>query len=187
MTSEGQAPPDWTLIGNGSSGGGTYHAVRITGAGSARGRLTCQHLRVTGHLRVQGDVRSEEIQVAGHLRVAGDCSAESFDTEGAYTIRGLLNAGRITIRLVGAARAAEMGGTVIHVTRPPRQRGAPARLTVAVIEGDTVHVEEATHATVVRGRDVDVGPGCVIDRLEYSRTFHQSPQARVTHVVHVEA
>ncbi len=46
------------------------------------------------------------------------------------------------------------------------------------IEGDDVYLE-ATHATAVRGRRVVIGPGCVIQEVEYSETLQIDPSAQV--------
>ena len=55
---------------------------------------------------------------------------------------------------------------------------AQAALEVDVIEGDQI-VLEHTRAKVVRGKEITIGPGCVIERVEYSVTLHVDEGAQV--------
>ena len=56
---------------------------------------------------------------------------------------------------------------------------AEKRLTAETIEGDVVWLENTT-AKVVRGKNVTVGPGCVVDLVEYAESYTPAgaPQVR---------
>ncbi len=47
----------------------------------------------------------------------GNFNAESFNMEGAFTIRGLLNAGELELKLHGPSEAREIGGEKIMIRR----------------------------------------------------------------------
>jgi len=53
-----------------------------------------------------------------------------------------------------------------------------AELRANVIEGDEVHLEDTT-AETVRGKTVEIGPGCQIGTVEYSDKLDVHPNAEV--------
>ncbi|MNR67595.1 hypothetical protein D3C85_1916860 [compost metagenome] len=53
-----------------------------------------------------------------------------------------------------------------------------AAVTVAVIEGDDIYLEN-TRAKVVRGNQVVIGPGCEIDLVEYKVLLEKKKGANV--------
>ena len=57
-------------------------------------------------------------------------------------------------------------------------QGATRRLSVVVVEGDEVRLEN-TDASVVRGRRVSIGPGCRIETVEYRDGLDVHPRATV--------
>ena len=53
-----------------------------------------------------------------------------------------------------------------------------AELRATLIEGDEIHLED-TSADVVRGKRVEIGPGCHIETVEYSEQLDIHPDAEV--------
>jgi hypothetical protein len=51
-------------------------------------------------------------------------------------------------------------------------------LAAETIEGDNVYLENAT-VKVVRGGDVNIGPGCLIGAVEYKKNFHKDGSSTV--------
>jgi hypothetical protein len=51
-------------------------------------------------------------------------------------------------------------------------------LTVRIIEGDDIYLEN-THAKVVRGNNIEIGPGCEIKLVEYKYSFKKDEMAEV--------
>ena len=90
----------------------------------------------------------------------------------------MLNSGKIEVRLLGPCEAMEIGGGQIHIKGILHGIGAHKYLTVDTVEGDNIRLE-CTHAKVVRGKRVEIGPGCDIDLVEYTDVFRQSRQAIV--------
>jgi cytoskeletal protein CcmA (bactofilin family) len=178
MVSQTRKLRNLTMTGNGISHGGEFHRVRLTGEGTVNGDLTCERLWGIGQIDVTGDLHSEVIKVLGQLSVQGNCNAEFLHVKGTLNIGGLLNGGKIDLRLFGGCEIKEIGGGVIRVKRNGRGWVDHKSLTVATIEGDDICLEW-THAKVVRGKRVEIGPGCDIDLVEYQNDFQHSPRARV--------
>lgn len=166
------------------------NAMTVNGDASVREGAGIGRLLVRGNLTVAGGMALHEADVKGFLKINGDCEAESFVGEGGFTIGGLLNAGVVDIKVYGPCSAKEIGGERIVVRRPGSGLSsltqlftfwAEKRLTAETIEGDSVWLEN-TIAKVVRGRNVTVGAGCVIDLVEYAESFTPTEGAQVKDV-----
>lgn len=159
----------------------------VNGDASIRDGAGIGRLSVKGNLSVGGGVAAHEIELRGFLRIGGDCQAESFTGEGGFTVAGLLNAGNIDIAVHGPSSAREIGGERIVVRQPSAAIGsltglltiwAEKRLVAESIEGDVVWLENTT-AKVVRGKNVTVGVGCIIDVVEYAESYTPGGAAQV--------
>lgn len=154
----------------------------VLGESEIDGKLTARIARISGTVNVDGDVSADEVILRGLLRAHGDCEAETFFAKGAFCINGLLNSGTIDVRLYGDCQVKEIGGERVIVRRRYWQRLFPswldAKLVAETIEGDEIFLEQ-TQAKVVRGNAVTIGPGCVIERVEYKEQFRQNRGAHV--------
>ena len=161
--------------------------MTINGDASIRDGAGIGKLVVKGNLSVGGGVSAHEVELKGFLRIGGDCDAEQFTGEGGFNVAGLLNAGNIDIMVHAPSTVREMGGERIVVRQPGGNIAsftglltlwAEKRLTAETIEADTVWLENTT-AKVVRGKNVTVGAGCVIDLVEYADTYTPGGTAQV--------
>jgi cytoskeletal protein CcmA (bactofilin family) len=152
------------------------------------GQLSAGKSVIDGKLKVLGSMKGEFCRLNGTLNVGGDCELENFDAEGAFDVSGLLNAGRITVRLHGKGIAREIGVEFIQVRQARKNvwsklwrwmlpRFTP-ELQVATIEGDDIDLEH-TVADVVRGNRIVIGKGCIIGRVEYQEMLKVHPGAKV--------
>lgn len=148
---------------------------------------------VKGRAAINGGLAARSVDVRGELVVGEDVSADAFEGEGAFRVGGLLNADRVSFRLLGTATAREIGGESVTVLGP---RGfVPAaliglfsekRLTVDVVEADEVTLEYTT-AKVVRGARVSIGEGCKVETVEYTESFTRLADAQVAEELKVSA
>lgn len=162
--------------------------VEINGDARIAGNLESGKVKVHGKTIVGGYVSGEEIDIHGFLNVNSNCDAESFCTRGGFRINGLLNAGTIDIQLYASCEAKEIGGGTIRILKPvmvsPFSKFIRSILpkinvlTAETIEGDDIHLEN-TRAKVVRGTNVTIGSGCIIDIVEYKQHFDQDKNANV--------
>jgi cytoskeletal protein CcmA (bactofilin family) len=158
---------------------------RLQGEATIDGQLEAAELAALGQVEVKGSVRGGRMTVRGQFTAAGACEADRLTVKGAFSIGGLLNAESVEIRLYGPCEAREIGGGRIDVRRNAfqtvkqlfRPQGAAA-LRAGSIEGDDIYLEH-THADVVRGKRVELGPGCTIGLVEYSETLKCSKGATV--------
>ncbi|MDR6225154.1 polymer-forming cytoskeletal protein [Desmospora profundinema] len=153
------------------------HKVEVTGTSVVRGQLEANEVRLDGRIDIIGKLSGEGMKIRGEVRTHGDCEAEFLDLRGKFSIDGLLNGGIIHLTLYGRSKAREIGGGTIRVRRKASWIQAvlfkvgidrhSAVLQVNTIEGDDLELAY-THAKVVRGNHVRLGPGCKVERVEYS-------------------
>ncbi|QBK14139.1 hypothetical protein AB849_011350 [Thermoactinomyces vulgaris] len=193
------------FITNGDSvveGNVQTQTVKVSGSSAIEGKLKADETKVNGQLTTEGDVHTQNItlngtaqvkgnfiadqaDIRGTLKVDEDLEAESVVIKGVFIIKGLLNAGNIQVELLGNAKAKEIGGEKIVVKKNSfalnkwlKSFFADKTLQAEVIEGDDIELEY-THAGIVRGKNVKIGPGCKVDVVEYQNSFDQHDQAEV--------
>jgi len=155
--------------------------ISIDGMCSIDGDTRASNVRVDGKASLYGSINCEQFILNGIIDIDGDCQAETFKADGCFKIDGLLNAGTIDVTLRGKCNAEEIGGEKINVTKGKNgimSNFITAELRADVIEGDKIYLEN-TKADVVRGNEVGIGPGCVIDMVEYKVSLYIDDEAKV--------
>jgi len=166
--------------------------MKVSGSARVDGQVRVKELKCSGTFKTVKGIASEYIKVSGDLRVGEDVEAEIFKASGGFKIEGLLSADRVEIKLGGRCQAREIGGERIEVTRGGwREKGilldgliklftggGTAELHTTQIEGDEILLED-TIAEIVRGKTVEIGPGCRIGLVEYSESLKIHPDAVV--------
>ena len=166
--------------------------MKVSGSARVDGQVRVKELKCSGSFKAGSGISSEYIKVSGHLRAEGDVEAEIFKASGGFKIGGLLSADRVEIKLGGRCEVREIGGEKIEVTRGGwREKGilldgliklftggGTAELHTSQIEGDDILLED-TIADIVRGKRVEIGPGCKIDAVEYSESLRVADGAIV--------
>ncbi|WP_027726209.1 polymer-forming cytoskeletal protein [Tuberibacillus calidus] len=160
-------------------------AMDVSGACRVDGRLACEDLKASGSLKVDKHFTGEKTEVNGTLTIKGNCASEHFTIKGSFKIGEMLNADTIEIMLYQNASAKEIGGSTIQVRKEHKGfslsklfNGLQPMLSADVIEGDDISLEN-TKARVVRGKNVHIGPGCMIDLVEYYEELTQDQEAEV--------
>jgi cytoskeletal protein CcmA (bactofilin family) len=169
--------------------------MQINGDATIRDGAGIGRLSVKGNLALGGSLAAHDVDLRGIVRIGGDCQAESFTGEGSFSIAGLLNAGNVDVIVQAASTVREIGGERIVIRQPvggiQSLTGlftllAEKRLTTETIEGDVVWLENVT-AKVVRGKQVTVGQGCVIDLIEYEESYTPAGAPQVKEARQVSA
>lgn len=153
--------------------------ITVKGDAVISGAMSCQSLTAT------------EIQMSGGCSVDGDMTAEIARIHGSIKSEGLLNAEDIEIKFAPSSEFGSIGGSKITIepSRDEVKRGLFRRLFSSKnhpgnflvkdsIEGDEISLKYVT-APTVSGRVVTVGPGCIIEKLEYTESCDISPDAVV--------
>jgi cytoskeletal protein CcmA (bactofilin family) len=146
----------------------------VNGTADLRAGLGAGSLKVSGSCTVAGSVNAQRMDVRGFVKIGGDVQAEVFESQGVFSVKGLLNAGTVTVKLYGGCDARDIGGETIDIRLGTSWAFLPflgeRNLTADSIEGDKVYLEN-TRAKVVRGANVEIGPSCEIDLVEYTGTL----------------
>ena len=172
---------------------GDLEAEEAEAAGSFAvvGRLKAKELRLAGSARAKS-ITGGYLRAGGSLHVEENVEVETFRLTGAFEIGGLLSADRVEVELAGRAQVREIGGEKIVVRAGEKSLGgilsaalrfifgpgSPQELFAETIEGDEIELE-ATEAKLVRGGRIKIGPGCRIERVEYTETLEVAPEAVV--------
>jgi cytoskeletal protein CcmA (bactofilin family) len=169
---------------------------KISGSGKLRRGISGDNLTISGSATIGSDLNVQHITVDGSVKVDGNCSGETFHVNGGFDINGLLNCDEITADLYQCrSRVKDIGGSKIRINLGTASgfRLIKAILTLGseqtILEADSIEgdeiVLENTAAKVVRGSQVTIGRGCVIDLVEYKERYDKSADARVGEARHV--
>lgn len=162
-------------------------SVNVNGEASIKGDLEAGKAKIHGTADIDGNLSVDKAETYGIISVDGDCNAEIFKIAGTFAIEGLLNAGELELTLYGSSRAREIGGEKIKVKRKGKYDflglkimiiGRGKGLTVETIEGDDIYLED-TKSKVVRGNNIELGPGCEIELVEYKNSLKRDEKADI--------
>ena len=167
----------------------TAENVMVKGQFKFGGQVNAVDLKVYGESNFRGDIFTDEALFQGSLESKGDLNAEICKIEGGFVIDGLLNVELFELTMYWPCKVSEIGGTNITIKKdakfsflglknmitPHSNKGF---LEVDTVEGDEIYLEN-THAKVVRGKNITLGPNCQIDRLEYQNSYKDHESSRV--------
>lgn len=152
--------------------------IQVSGGSKIGGDIKAKYIKVSGGTEICGNLHSDEVRISGSADIKKDCECETFTASGGFTIEGLLNAGKIDITLYGRCKAKEVGGENINISLFSNSEPMISKIFRSMfltrsefitdaIEGDDIFLE-ATTAKIVRGKNITIGEGCCIDKVEYS-------------------
>ncbi|MCL2866007.1 MAG: hypothetical protein FWE25_10755 [Lachnospiraceae bacterium] len=164
-----------SILGMAELNGNTVMSkAKITGQCVVNGNAEIEENKLLGSLEIKGDYKGNSATIKGELAVEGNVEVESFNSSGRFKIDGLLNGEEISINpRFASSFAKEIGGEKITICRkaeislPFTSQG---RVETEAIEGNEIYLEY-TVAKVVRGTNIEIGPGCEIDLVECSGTY----------------
>ncbi|MCR8641158.1 hypothetical protein NV379_00685 [Paenibacillus sp. N1-5-1-14] len=79
---------DLIINGSGSSGGGVFNKVKISGSGKVSGDVECLEFRCSGSGSVIGNVKTGYMNVSGSGDVDGNLVAEELKVSGSFRVDG---------------------------------------------------------------------------------------------------
>ncbi|MEC2072207.1 hypothetical protein [Alkalihalophilus marmarensis] len=152
------------------NGNATMEQVHVTGDLIIDERLSSNELKIVGKLQVKKSIKANKLDMRGFLTGAENVELEVMKLEGGFNISGLLNVGDLQVNLlVAPSKVCEIGSEKITVKSRSYMKRSYT-LEAEVIEGDTIYLEHTT-AKIVRGNDIEIGPNCHIEKIEYRSTF----------------
>jgi cytoskeletal protein CcmA (bactofilin family) len=195
-----------SVLGHGSfEGTGDIYELSILGEAKIKGKTMITKAKILGQcdiddntviddnkvygtLKIDGNYRGITAKIKGDLTVSGDAEVEQFISDGSFSIKGLLNGEEIIINpFISRSYAKEIGGERITVKKkkelsfslPFTKSGG---LEADVIEGNDIYLEDTT-AKIVRGDNVEIGPNCKIEKVEYTGEYVVNGISQVGEVV----
>jgi cytoskeletal protein CcmA (bactofilin family) len=100
MSTEKQG--DIIINGMGTSNGGRYEQVLISGKGTVNGELDCNFFKCNGTGVVNGDLTCNKAKVSGNAKINGNVTSGDLLIEGRATITGEANINKVVIRGKGS-------------------------------------------------------------------------------------
>jgi cytoskeletal protein CcmA (bactofilin family) len=79
---------DIKISGSGTSGGGRYNEVTISGSGKINGDLECVDFKTSGSSKVIGNLKAETVKVSGSARIEGNIEAVEMKVSGSSHVTG---------------------------------------------------------------------------------------------------
>jgi cytoskeletal protein CcmA (bactofilin family) len=180
----------YEVLGTGEIKGDlTAETVMVKGQFKFGGQINAVDIQIYGESCFQGDIFADEASFQGSLESKGDLNAEICKIEGGFKIDGLLNVEIFELTMYWPCKVSEIGGTNITIKKDAKfsflrlkNRITPHSnkgfLEVDTIEGDEIYLEN-THAKVVRGKNITLGPNCQIDKVEYQGSYMDHEKSRV--------
>lgn len=178
----------------------TTGEMGVSGSFRCDDALEAGSLRVSGSLKCAGAFRGGTVDCAGSMDVGGDVSASVLGVSGTFSVKegtkieadeircdgsirvnGQISADKLIAR--GFVEAREVVGDSVCIRSQLLHTWLAVFLPklasqVDLIEATTVELRGVTAGTV-NGRDISIGPGCTIERLDCSGTLSIDPTAVV--------
>ena len=182
--------------------------LKISGVAKVNGNISTEELNNEGVLKITGDTnaknveikgvnkiignfRGEELKCEGTLNVKNDIEFENINTTGSITNDGFINCENLTMFLWGTSKCNEIGASKIIVEGNGKnsslfnifipKKFKENKLVASTIEGDDISLESCT-VKIVKGKNIKIGPNCVIDEVEYSDSIEIDPSSTVKNI-----
>lgn len=181
-----------SISGSGSIDGNII-CQEFHNSGSVRssGNITAKSLRVSGAFKSGGWINADEIAIAGAVKAEGDITGEKVVVSGGINTDKLVSGDNVEIKFDGncACRIGELGGGTIRVYRRNRSQNlgifggffrnsAGGIAEIGSIEADDIGISDCNVKRIV-GTKVVIGPGCSVDRVEYTESLQVDESSKV--------
>jgi len=156
---DAQERPSVSISGVGSSPGGDYKDVSISGAGKIDGDVRAERVLVSGAGKIDGSIEADVIDLSGATKVTGDSTARQFSASGAFKLPGNVHADSVVYSGAGKVDGSTKADT--------------CRVSGAVKLGGQVEAEQFrgsgafTISGLLSAEDVQISPrgGCSVREI----------------------
>lgn len=164
----------------------------VNGVCKINGSIDGKRIVVNGRADISENINFDNVEVNGELIVKGNCQCETMKLDGKMSINGLLSADNIELNITRLNRIKEIGGEKLVVRKGINKgfrlfsilSGNKSKLVCEVIEADEIYLEN-TECNIVRGRNIEIGRGCKINRIEYSEGLKITGEAIINEKINV--
>lgn len=163
----------------------------VDGYLKSTGSINGKYLEVNGRIDVEKKINFDKAEINGELIVLEDCQCGELRLDGRVKIEGLLSGDKLDLNISRFNEIKEIGGEKVTVkkSRNPLKvllfsKGRNAKLICEEIEADEIYLEN-TFCKVVRGKNIEIGPGCNIKRIEYTETLKESGKSKINEKINI--
>lgn len=146
--------------------------LKILGQLDAKDDFQINKAKVLGKGNFEKNLIFQEITVLGEVNIKGNCEGNFFKSKGQVNVDGLLSAEKIDIDPKSVNIINEIGGSEIIIKKSRLFIVIQGKVISNIIEGDKITLE-STNCKIVRGHDINILTGCVIDKIEYTGTLNK--------------
>lgn len=158
--------------------------ARIVGDASFNGDAYIKNCKISGNSFFGKNIQGIEMKILGSCITKGNCEFENLSSKGRICVSGLLTGENIEILLVNDCEIEEIGATNIKVLNQDKNANIffnkvyKNKLTAKLIEGDNIELSN-TICDVVRGNNIIIKEGCIINRIEYKEMLNVDDKSEV--------
>ncbi len=153
--------------------------------------IDCDYIYVSGKISLDKDLNFNKVSIEGWLTVLENCQGQEFIVDGKVNIKGLLSADKIDISIRGKNYIKEIGGEEISIKDGGKvtvkilglSKTISSYMECDLIEGDKIDIEN-TRCKVIRGENIIIGEGCVIDKVECSGDLSIDKKSEVLDIIY---
>ncbi len=142
------------------------------------GNLKADKIEASGDIECGGKITGGDIVISGDITVKDGIEGEKITISGDINSNGLINGDEIYITMSGNHDIKEIGGRFVAVTESISRNGIigslfsnsfrnKGSLQCECIEGDDILLKNSK-VDIVRGKNVTIGKGSIINKVEYS-------------------
>lgn len=185
-----------SISGSGSIDGeiicGEFHN---SGSAKSSGNITAKSFHVSGVFKSGGWINSDVIAISGIVKAEGDITGERVNIRGGISTEKLVSGDNVVIEFESgcSCRIGELGGGTIRVYRSEKLfRGLFGSLfntndsigtaEIGSIEADDIDISHCNVKSIV-GTKVVIGPGCRVERVEYTESLQIDESSKVGETV----
>lgn len=163
----------------------------INGYFKTSGSFNGRYLKVNGRVDIEKKVNFDKAEIDGELIVSEDFQCGELSLDGRLRVDGLLSGDNLELNISRVNEINEIGGEKLTVKKSRKTFNfsffsieRKARLICNEIEADEIYLEN-TYCQVVRGRNIEIGPGCDIKRIEYTGTLKESAKSKINEKINI--
>ncbi len=163
----------------------------VNGYCKTKGTIKGKFFEVNGRVNVEKEVSFDNIKVSGELFVNGNCQCEDLYLDGRMKISGLLSGDNLDLNISKVNEIKEIGGEKVSVKKNKTiykllffSKERNAKLICDEIEADEIYLEN-TYCNIVRGRNITIGDGCVLNKIEYTGEINITGKSEIKEKVYL--
>lgn len=180
------------IIGSGQFDGRIF-TESFENYGTTKVKNVCEAKKITnlGHCGFQS-IECKNIYSSGSLYVDQSIVTEEFHSKGAVHIKNALTAQNVLINITAPSHIGKIIGSktvkiathslsnfnILYLNRK--------KLVCNSIEGTHIKVKH-TEADIIIGEEIDIGPGCYIKEVRYSKKLKINSNSKVLHYEHISS